>query len=73
MYINSIPIMKKQIVLLFSLYFNAVGSNFTSLIWIIIPAISASKSPIIVSFIIGAKMRYASIAPNGSDIPDINV
>ena len=68
-----LPIARNRTLPFTLLYLKEAGMSSYIDIDIIIPAIIASKTLIITSFIKGAKNKYAIIAPIGSDIPEINV
>ena len=67
------PIIRNKYVIFLLLYFNDVGNNSYIDICNIIPAIIEKSVPITKSFIYGFKNKNVIIAPNNSDIPDINV
>lgn len=70
---NIIPIMKKNTVFFFSLYFKAVGNNLNVPMCIIIPDVMASSEAIMVGVMIGFRIIRASRAPIGSAAADISV
>ena len=67
------PITKKINVFFLFWYFKAVGSSSITAMLTIIPTTIARIFPMIMLLVTGPIIRYAMIAPNGSDIPDIRV
>lgn len=71
--IKHIPIIKNNIELFNLLYLNELGSNSYIDIFIIIPAITEKRHPIVTSLINGFKNKLVITAPKSSDKPEIKV